>query len=60
MRGLFTLLFGVSSVLIAERIIQKTDGLTATEYYFRRLLWLLIFGLVNAYIFLRWGDALFK
>lgn len=60
MRGLFTLLFGVSSVLIAERIIQKTDGLTATEYYFRRLLWLLVFGLVNAYIFLWWGDVLFK
>jgi len=60
MRGLFTLLFGVSSVLIVERLNRKTDGLTAADYYFRRLLWLLIFGLVNAYIFLWWGDVLFK
>jgi uncharacterized protein len=60
MRGLFTLVFGVSSVLIIERSTRKTDGLTAADHYFRRLLWLLIFGLVNAYIFLWWGDVLFK
>lgn len=28
--------------------------------YIRRLLWLMNFGLVNAYLFLCWGDVLFK
>lgn len=60
MRGLFTLLFGVSSILIIEKLNWKFDGLAAADIYFRRLLWLLIFGLVNAYIFLWWGDVLFK
>lgn len=60
MRGLFTLLFGVSSVLIIEKLDWKFGGFTAADIYFRRLLWLLVFGLVNAYIFLWWGDVLFK
>lgn len=60
MRGLFTVLFGVSSVLIIERLSAKMDGLAVAEVYFRRLLWLLVFGLVNAYVFLWWGDVLFK
>jgi len=60
MRGLFTLLFGVSSVLIIEKLKNNLDGLTVADLYFRRLLWLLIFGLVNAYILLWWGDVLFK
>jgi uncharacterized membrane protein YeiB len=29
-------------------------------YCLRRLLWLMIFCLVNAYLFLCWGDVLFK
>jgi uncharacterized protein len=60
MRGLFTLLFGVSSVLIIDKLSSRLDGLAAADMYFRRLLWLLIFGLANAYIFLWWGDVLFK
>lgn len=60
MRGLFTLLFGVSSILIVENLSRKLDGLSVVDIYFRRLLWLLVFGLVNAYIFLWWGDVLFK
>jgi len=60
MRGLFTLLFGVSSVLIVERLTRKVGDYTAADYYFRRLIWLLVLGLANAYIFLWWGDVLFK
>lgn len=60
MRGLFTLLFGVSSILIVEKLSRRYDGLTVADIYFRRLLWLLLFGLLNAYVFLWWGDVLFK
>jgi uncharacterized protein len=60
MRGLFTLLFGVSSVLVFQRITLNAGGKSAVHCYFRRLCWLLTFGLVNAYILLWWGDVLFK
>jgi uncharacterized protein len=60
MRGLFTILFGVSSVLIVDNLSRRYDGLGVADIYFRRLLWLLVFGLLNAYVFLWWGDVLFK
>jgi len=60
MRGLFTLLFGVSSVLIIEGLDKKISGLDAAHIYFRRLLWLLVFGLIHAYIFLWPGEVLFQ
>jgi uncharacterized protein len=59
MRGLFTLLFGVSAVLIIERLGKKFGGLDAVTIYFRRLVWLLAFGLIHAYILLWSGDVLF-
>lgn len=60
MRGLFTLLFGVSSILIVEKLSCRYDGPAVARIYFRRLFWLLMFGLLNAYVFLWWGDVLFK
>jgi uncharacterized protein len=59
-RGIFTLLFGVSSIIIYIKIIQNTKENIVVGIYFYRLLWLLVFGLVNAYLFLWWGDVLFK
>jgi uncharacterized protein len=60
MRGLFTLLFGVSSVLIIDRLMASKGGSAAAALYSRRLAWLAVFGLLNAYILLWWGDVLFK
>jgi uncharacterized protein len=60
MRGLFTLLFGVSSILIIENLERSTGGLHTTRIYFRRLLWLSVFGLINAYLLLWRGDVLFQ
>ena len=60
MRGLFTLLFGVSSVLIIEKLNKKIGGFDAAEIYFRRMLWLLFFGLIHAYFLLWWGEVLFQ
>lgn len=59
MRGLFSILFGAGSVLLIERLSVKHAGLTAADIYFRRLLWLLLFGLINGFL-LNWpGDILF-
>lgn len=59
MRGLFTLFFGVSAVLIIKKLEKQFGELDAITIYFRRLLWLLVFGLVHAYILLWSGEVLF-
>jgi uncharacterized protein len=55
MRGLFTMLFGASTLLIAERAEGGPLGPAATHY--RRMFWLFVFGMAHAY-FLWWGDIL--
>ncbi|MES2775781.1 MAG: DUF418 domain-containing protein [Bacteroidota bacterium] len=59
MRGLFSMLFGVGMVLFTLNKTSKPDGPTVAEYYYRRLLWLVLFGVFNAYILLWEGDILF-
>lgn len=55
MRGLFTMLFGASMLLIADRAEGRTPGPAATHY--RRVWWLFVFGMVHAYV-LFFGDIL--
>lgn len=55
MRALFTMLFGASTVLIAERAEGGRPGPVQTHY--RRMFWLFGFGMIHAY-FLWWGDIL--
>lgn len=55
MRALFTMLFGASTVLIADRAEGGQPGPMQTHY--RRMLWLFVFGMIHAY-FLWWGDIL--
>lgn len=59
MRALFSMLFGAGMVLFATNKPEAGDGPAVVEYYYRRLLWLVLFGLFDAYI-LHWrGDILF-
>jgi uncharacterized protein len=56
MRGLFSLLFGASMMLIIERADAK--GESAKKVHYSRMFWLALFGL--AHFFLLWfGDILF-
>lgn len=59
MRGLFTLLFGASALLFLQRHSSRTAGPRPTDLYFRRTLWLIVFGLINGYVLLWSGDVLF-
>jgi uncharacterized protein len=59
MRGLFTLLFGASALLFLQRHPAQVNGLRPTDLYFRRTLWLIVFGLFNGYVLLWSGDVLF-
>ena len=53
MRTLFSILFGASVVLFVTGSTAKSGWL-----HYRRNFWLLVFGLINAYIFLWPGDIL--
>jgi uncharacterized protein len=59
MRGLFTLLFGASALLFLQRHTARTNDLRPADLYFRRTLWLIVFGLINGYVLLWSGDVLF-
>lgn len=59
MRGLFSILFGAGTILLLTRLVKKKTGLEPADIFYRRLLWLLIFGLINAFIFLWPGDILY-
>jgi len=59
MRGLFTLLFGASVILLTSGLEKKGAGIMTADIYYRRTLWLLLFGIINVYIFLWDGDILY-
>jgi len=55
MRGLFSLLFGASMMLIAERAVAA--GLSAERIHYARMFWLLVIGLAHLWL-VWWGDIL--
>lgn len=56
MRGLFSLLFGASMLLIAER--AEANGESAAKVHYSRMIWLALFGLAH-FFFIWFGDILF-
>ncbi len=56
-RGLFSLLFGAGFILMLDRL--EGLGMKGMEIYARRLVWLLIFGMIHSYILLWLGDILY-
>ena len=59
MRGLFSMLFGAGMLLFVMNKNETPGGPTVTEYYFRRLAWLVGFGLLHAFVFQWVGEILF-
>jgi len=55
MRGLFSMLFGASCMLI----LSKNNDIDSIDIYYRRLLWMFLFGLFDFYILLWDGDILY-
>ena len=47
-RGLFSLLFGAGAILLTERI--EARGGDAADVFFRRNLWLVVFGIVHGFV----------
>lgn len=59
MRGLFSLLFGVGMFIFLDRLTERGAGIKAADIFFRRLTWLLIFGLIHGYLLLWTGEILY-
>jgi uncharacterized protein len=59
MRGLFSILFGAGTLLFLAHLVKQKQGLEPADIYYRRMLWLLVFGLINAFVFLWPGDILY-
>ncbi len=59
MRALFSMLFGVGMVLMTSRMIGRGGGIEVADIYYRRTIWLLIFGIIHGYLILWTGDILF-
>lgn len=59
MRGLFTMLFGIGFMIFISRGESRGGGLITADYYYRRMIWLLIFGLIHSYLLLWHGEILF-
>lgn len=55
MRCLFSILFGASALLLTSRLESHKD---AADIYYRRMLWLLLFGILHGYL-LWFGDILY-
>lgn len=55
MRGLFSFLFGASMLLVIER--AQASGQAAASIHYRRMVWLLVFGLIHLYL-IWFGDIL--
>jgi uncharacterized protein len=58
-RALFSMLFGAGIILFVTRQEKKAEGLWPADYFFRRQLWLLAFGLFNAFVLLWFWYVLF-
>lgn len=59
-RALFSILFGAGIILFIGKKENSLGGLMPAEYFFRRQLWLLVFGLFNAFVLLWFWDILFQ
>jgi uncharacterized membrane protein YeiB len=58
MRAIFSLTFGASVYLLIDRLCRKGAAADAADIHYRRMLWLLLFGMIHAYLI--WlGDILF-
>ena len=58
MRAIFSMLFGAGMLVLTSRLEQRGAAAESADIYYRRLLWLVAFGLAHAY-FVWWGDILF-
>ncbi|MBM3735153.1 MAG: DUF418 domain-containing protein [Acidobacteria bacterium] len=58
MRAIFSMLFGTSAIILLSRAEARGAGIHAADIYYRRTLWLILFGLLHAHL-IWYGDILY-
>lgn len=58
MRALFSMLFGAGTLIFIGRK-EVSGGRNAADFYYRRLLWMVLFGVIHEYVLMWVGDILF-
>jgi uncharacterized protein len=59
MRGIFSMLFGAGVILFTRRKEEAGAGLELATAWYKRTIWLIIFGLIHAYLLIWPGEILF-
>jgi len=59
MRPVFACLFGAGIILMTSRMEEAGAGSRVADIHYRRMFWLMVFGLIDAYLLMWWGDILF-
>lgn len=59
MRGMFSILFGAGILLFTGRIIRDSGNSPVTDLFFRRLMWMVLFGVIHCYLLLWDGEILY-
>ncbi|UFH53774.1 DUF418 domain-containing protein [Spirosoma sp. KNUC1025] len=58
MRALFSMLFGAGILIFIGRK-EAIGGSNPADFYYRRLLWMVLFGVIHEYVLMWVGDILF-
>ncbi len=58
MRGLFSLMFGAGVMLFTARAVYPDGPIKIADLFYRRTMWLIVFGVIHAYLLLMPGDIL--
>jgi len=59
MRGIFSMLFGAGILIFMGRTQEGQSAVSISDLFFRRLLWLLVFGVLHCYVLLWDGEILY-
>lgn len=59
MRTIFSMLFGAGIILITSRAEERGARASIADIHLRRNLWLILFGIIHAYLLLWPGDILY-
>lgn len=59
MRGMISMLFGATAILMLQSAERNSTNFSGLDRYFRRLLWLILFGVIHGYVLLWPFDILY-
>ena len=56
--SVFSMLFGAGIIIMARKAMEPDGPVEVADLHYRRNLWLIVFGLINALVLMWYGDIL--